>query len=231
MRMPFAAVLGFFAITTLMSSCQKELLFDTPVSPGGGGGGITPTVCNTYFPLTTGNKWTFNQGGMIQVNTVITPDTVINGKTFKRLSSVSAGVTNINFAEEENGNVYVFQNLAAGSSGASGAVLLNPLRTNAAVGEKWNDTITVNGFTERFAYTMVEKNIAYQVDTLHFSNVIHVQYKVRLDLPPVYTDELSQITDIWYAKCVGAIEIKNQAVLLGVTVNTTDNKIQSYTLH
>lgn len=202
----------------ILTGCQKEVTFDT---------GGTSTSCDTYFPLTTGSTWTYDANGAAQVNTVVTPDTVIQGKNFKRITELISGITNTVFFREESGNVYGFIDLGGL---ASGKILINPIRSSAAVGDKWRDTIIINGIKEKFEYEMLEKNINYQVDTFHFTNVLHIQYKVRLDYPPLLNDELIQITDVWVAKCVGGVETKNQVFLMGVVVNTTDQKIKSYTI-
>ncbi len=210
----------------ILASCQKEVASDTLT----GGSSTTPSACNTYFPLATGNTWTYYTGGTIQVNTVIAPDTVIQGKTFKRVMQTTQGLTNTVFFREDTGNIYGFVDLGAAGV-ASGNVFINPIRSAAAIGEKWRDTIVVNGLSERFEYEMKEKNISYQVDTLHFTNVDHIQYKVRLDYAPAYNDELVQITDVWFAKCVGGVETKNQSLLFGAVVSTSDQKIKSYSVH
>src|SRR5438874_10818654 len=87
----------------ILAGCKKELSLDTS------GGSSSSGTCNTYFPLTTGDTWTYDIGGSLQVNTVITPDSVIAGKTFKRLSQNLSGTITTGFVtEDNNGNVYLY---------------------------------------------------------------------------------------------------------------------------
>ena len=211
-------------------SCQKEVSFDT------NGGGTTPPsssgTCNTYFPLSTGNTWTYDMGnGTTEVNTVVAPDSIIGGQTYKRIiETISGTATTVFFRDDNNGNIYGYADL--GMAGvATGKVLINPIRSNASVGDTWKDSLIINGITEILQYTLIEKNINYQVDTFHFTNVQHVRYTSKINYPPVFNDQQVGLTDVWYAKCIGGIETINQSFFGGVSVSTTDQKIKSYTIH
>jgi hypothetical protein len=218
----------FLIFCFLLLSCQKEFTFDTPAI-GGSMNPVPTNSCESYFPLTTGNTWTYELPGGTQINTVTTPDTIIAGNTFKRITQNISGDVSNSFYREENGNVYAFLDLSRVST-VSNEVFINPLRSTVGVGDKWHDTIIVNESTERLEYEMVEKNISYQVDTFHFDNVLHVQYTVRLDRSPILTDQLVQVTDVWYAKCVGVVETKNQ-LLQSSTIVGSPNKLKSYSIH
>jgi len=218
--------LFFLAVSFFLLSCQKEFTIDTSSTIVDSTGDPKTDTCDTYFPLTTGSTWTYEQPGGIQINTVITPDTVIRGNIFKRVSQVLSGDVTNSFFREENGNVYAYMNLSTNGS-ANGEVIVNPIRSKVAVGARWSDTIVINNSTERLEYEMMEKNITRGVDTFYFTNVLHVQYTVRIDLPPVITDELVQITDVWYAKCVGVIETKSQLLTQSIIVGSP-NRIKSY---
>ncbi|MEP6948332.1 MAG: hypothetical protein ABI863_03620 [Ginsengibacter sp.] len=217
------------AVSFLLLSCQKEFTNDTPTIGGNVGNTKPADTCESYFPLTTGSTWTYDLTGDTQVNTVTTPDTVIGGNTFKRITQDISGDVSNSFYREENGNIYAFLDLSRVSNVRSN-VLINPLRSRASVGDKWHDTIVINNITERLEYEIVEKNISHQVDTLHFNNVLHVQYSVRLDRSPIITDQLVQITDVWYAKCVGVVETENQ-LLLSSTLIGSPNKLKNYSIH
>jgi hypothetical protein len=151
--------------------------------------------------------------------TVISPDTTINGKTFKR---TKATYSNVTFLREENGNVYEF----ASFNGEQ--ILLNILRANANVGDKWKDTVSMNGLTEIYEHQMVEKNVSIQVDNLSFKDVIHMRFIVTL-VTPFGSDEI-QSTDTWMAKCVGAVQSKTVSKFGGVSSDTIVNKLKSYTI-
>ena len=217
----------FFAVSFFLLSCQKAFTIDTPVI---GNVAVMPTnSCESYFPLTTGSTWTYELTGDTEVNTVIAPDTVIEGNTFKRIAQNISGDVSNGFYREENGNVYAFLDLSRVSNVHSN-VLINQLRSGAGTGDKWHDTIVINNTTERLEYQMLQKNINYRVDTLNFNNVLHIQFSVRLDRSPILTDQLVQVTDVWYAKCVGVVETKNQ-LLVSSTLIGAPNKLKSYSIH
>lgn len=191
---------------------------------------VIPTnTCETYFPLTTGSTWTYEEPAGIEVSTITSPDTILLGNTFKRITQSISGDVSNSFYREENGNVYAFLDLSTNQA-ANGKVFINPLRSNAAVGDEWRDTIVINNSTERLEYEMMQKNISYQVDTFYFSNVEHVQYTVRLDLSPILLDQLVQITDVWYAECVGVVQTKSQFLVSSAIVGSP-NKLKSYSIH
>jgi hypothetical protein len=202
----------------ILFSCQKEFTITdgtTPTAPGGG----TSAGCNTYMPLTLGTTWTYDYAGNTDIVTVVAPDTVINGKTFKRTKSTYSNTT---FLREENGNVYEF----APINGEQ--ILLNILRANANVGDKWKDTVSISGLTEIFEHQMIEKNVSLQVDNLSFKDVIHMRFKVTL-ITPFSTDEI-QTTDTWIGKCVGALQSKTVSYFGGASSDTIVNKLKSYTI-
>lgn len=207
--------------------CQKELGSGADLG-NNNGADTTANACESYFPLTSGSTWMYQQPGGTQVDTVITPDTIIQGKTFKRVREDIAGISKDNFYREENGNIYAFIDFST-TVAATSQALVNPLRSNAPAGARWRDTIVLNASIARFEYEMIEKNVGHQVDSLYFTHVQHVQYKVRLDLPPVFADELVQITDVWYANCIGLIETKSQLLTSSLIVGSP-NKIKSYSI-
>lgn len=204
--------------TLILFSCQKEFTITdgtTPTVPGGG----TSSGCNTYMPLTLGTTWTYDYAGNTDIVTVISPDTVINGKTFKR---TKATYSNTTFLREENGNIYEF----APINGEQ--ILLNILRANANVGDKWKDTVSINGLIEIFEHQVIEKNVSFKVDNLSFKDVIHMRFKVTL-VTPFGSDEI-QTTDTWIAKCVGALQSKTVSHFGGVSSDTLVNKLKAYTI-
>lgn len=210
--------------TLLFYGCQKEFTLTDGITPtpGGGSGGDTTTGCNTYFPTTTGNTWTYNQYGHDNIITIVSPDTSIGGKVFKRFASTS---TASGFMREENGNVYEYAGL-----GATGSILMNPLRESANIGAKWEDNLVLNGIQEIIEHEMLEKKVSFQVDTLHFSDVIHTRYRTRFNSPPLFNNEVVGSTDVWYAKCVGVIQTKTVSLMGGIVSDTIVSKIKSYSI-
>ncbi len=216
------------AIPLFLLSCQKEFTPGELSGSGNNNGGTPSTACDTYFPITTGSTWTYDIDGSPQINTIITPDTLIQGKVFKRLAQKTSGSIVSSFFTEDKGNVFAFMDL--GTNGiANGKVLLNLLRSNAAAGDQWIDTIVINGFTEKFEFTMVERNITHQVGALKFTNVHHVQYKVKIDSPPFFNDEVIQTTDAYFAKCVGPIESASQFSFSGIN-STSSTLLKTYSV-
>ena len=220
MKNTFALILLFIWIAV---GCQKE--FNPPdgvIPPSGGGDTIDPPGnCNTYFPTTLGTFWHYsNTGGPDNVITVVGPDTLISGNTFHKLNSTQSGT---GFIRDNNGDIYQYANL-----GALGTVMINPLRTNAAIGATWKDSSIVNGIEEIFEYKMLEKNISYQFSNATFSNVIHTQYTVMLNSPPNFNNEVVQITHVWFGKCAGPLQIKTVPVFSGVPSDTLTTTLKSY---
>ncbi len=213
---PAAIMVCIFAL----SSCQKELTFvnSSPSSSGSTGS------CNTYFPMTVGNTWTYDLSGTPQVLNIVSPDSVIMGKTYFRVTETSAGATSTSFYREESGILTSYTDYHGSP------IQLTLLKTDAAVGDKWTDNIVVPTASERIEYQMMEKNISYAVDAVNYTNVIHTQYQVRADLPGVYTNELIQITDVWWAKCIGIIDIKTQSLFGGTVLGSFEQKLKTYTL-
>ena len=218
-------IIPFMFCSLLFLSCQKEFVITDGITPTTGGGGInggTTTGCNTYFPTTLGTTWTYNNGGVTDVATIVSPDTLINGKVFKRVISTYTGSS---FLREENGNVYEYMDL-----GLTGKIMINSLRASANIGDKWGDTLILNGIKEIIGHEMLEKNIKLQIDGVQFSDVIHTRYKTKFDYPPIYNNEVIASTDVWFGKCVGVLQTKTVSIMGGIASDTLVSKIKSYTI-
>lgn len=201
--------------------CQKEFSLTDGTTGGQDTTGTGGTMCTTYFPTTQGTFWTYsNTNTADNTLTVVAPDTMINGKAFKRVIS---NRTQDAFISDDNGYIYQYADL-----GAYGRVMMNLLRVNAAIGETWKDSSIVNGVTEIFEYEMLEKNITMQISNGSFSNVIHSQFKVMLDSSPYFNNEVVQITNIWFGKCIGPLQIKTVTISMGVTSDTLTSQLKSY---
>ncbi len=220
MRRIFLLLLLF---TFIFTACQKEFTLTQGIAPTlPGGGSSTPGgSCNSYYSTTPGTNWTYidNQGE--NTITILNQDSTINGKTFKKFKS--SAYSN-GFVREDNGNVYQFAN-----TGTSGNIMMNILRANAAIGEKWRDTSILNGVTEIFEYQILEKNVSLTVNNLNFTNVIHSNFKVFMDSPPFFNNELIQTTDAWFGKCIGPLQSKSVTSFMG-TSDTLITKIKSYVI-
>lgn len=206
-------------------SCQKDYSVTdgtTPTPGSGGNNGGNTSACNTYQPSTTGTTWTYENNGVTDILTITAPDTTIDGKVFKRISSTIGFAS---FLREDNGNLYQYADL-----GFSGQVLLNPLRASANIGDKWTDIFVLNGVKETVEHSMLEKQISLQIDGLQFKDVIHTRYQTRFDFPPIYNNELVGSTDVWYGKCVGVLQTKTVSIMAGVVSDTITSKIKSYTI-
>jgi hypothetical protein len=208
-------IIPFVIITFILVSCQKEYSLEGLTPPIGPGTGIV-TNCNDYFPLKTGNLWQYSSGTVVYSITVQNNDSTIDGNIFHKLTSDINGTS---YAREENGNFYEYSNL-----GGMGNIIINPLRTNANVGEKWSDTLSVNGVEEIFQHEMLEKNISYKIGTDNYPNVIHTRYSVS-----IYGD-LVQTTDSWFGKCIGPLETKTVTMFGGVSSDTASIQLKSYTI-
>jgi hypothetical protein len=225
--MKTALIIAFTAL--VLTSCQKELDFNKPLSPAASG----KCASGTYMPLTTGTNWSYVIGSSTQASTVtILPgDTTINGFAWKRaLQQGVAGQPDVmGYIRETNGNVYDFVNLPAAGV-ASGYVQRTLLKPNEPVGGSWSDTAVINGITEIFKNEIVGKGLTMQIDSLRFSNVIHVRQTVSFDFPPIFNNEVIMKADYYFAQCVGPIKSVANMMLLGQVVNTVEQKIKSYVI-
>ena len=214
------AFLPLVLLTFIVIGCQKEFLPPNGETTGGGSSG-TGTSCDTYFPTSLGSIWIYaNSTGPDNTITVTGPDSVINGNTFHKINSSLSGEA---FIRDDNGNIYQYADL-----GGIGKVMMNVLRVNAAIGAPWRDTSIINGTTEIFEYQILEKNVSIQVSNATFSNAIHSQYKVIWDYPPYFNNQVVQVTQAWFGKCVGPLQTKTVSTFMGANTDTLTTSIKSY---
>jgi hypothetical protein len=205
------------------ASCQKEFTLTDGIEPTTLDSNQTGGGCNTYLPLTTGSTWSFegNPAGPVTI-TITSPDSVINGKTYKRASTSNQQDL---FWLVENGNFYQF-----GVVPNAGSVLLNPLRANAAINDTWADTTIITGMMQVSTYQMLEKNAQLKVNSYNFNDVVKVQRIVTMDMPPFFTNEKVLVQTVWFAKCIGMVQSSATAYNMGVETTSYTEKITSYSI-
>jgi hypothetical protein len=89
------------------------------------------------------------------------------------------------------------------------------LKESPALGQKWNDTITVASSQVIYKYEVLETNASVNNVTVSFSNVVHV----KLSIGSTYTN------DAYYVKGVGLVKsvTNNNSVI-------TTSLLKSYTV-
>ncbi len=197
----------------LFTECKKD---DT--SP-------TDTTVN-YSPLTVGSNWTYNytEGTSSPTTftaTVTDKDTVINGKTYKVLSS-----------SDDSGNKYMakidsnYYRFASFSGIGSFEELY--LKDNRPVNSTWlnSTSFTLPGIplplTADLTYLVKEKGISYPVNGKSYSDVIHITVTVS-----VLTQNIGG-GDFYYAKAIGLIESKISLTPTAQSAYTSMQQLVSY---
>lgn len=204
-------------------SCQKQVDFDSALGPIGTG---TKCSSNSFMPLTEGNSWTYSDAGSLSSGSIQGGDTLISGKAFKRVKYNSSPDA---YYRDENGSIFMCRSMSAAGM-PSGYVMQNLLQPTLGAGSAWTDSSVVNGIKVTSTYEMKEKNVSYQVDSLRFTDVHHVKYKVYYDYAPLFSNELVQVTDIYFAKCVGIIKSSNIYYGFGQPMANSETKITGYSL-
>ncbi|HEY4197855.1 MAG TPA: hypothetical protein VGM63_20080 [Mucilaginibacter sp.] len=170
----------------------------------------TPASSNSYFPVTSGSTWTYNDVAGGNTNTLTITMTgatsVINGKTYYVASSNSSvrGTSTGDYYAANHDYAIRATNAAAGVT-----VELQLGDDSKAVGYSWTtsptDNGTVSGFPARTVNTVKEVNVTKTVNGKSFTNVIHTQVALQYDLGSGFQN--TAVYDIYLAKGVGMIEL------------------------
>jgi hypothetical protein len=203
-------VLFFLGVSFLVSSCQKEINFDTPPGsgPGPGTGGNTNFG---YQPVGKNSYWKYRQTGSFSGDITITSTgqkKTVNGIEYTMFSTIPVSPGAEQMLGTKDHNLYT---LAQGNSPNTGAPFdLNMLYTNdtAPVGYTWEHTAGHgNGFTALTPGSILEKGISLTVAGKNFQNVIHSQISLQYELP-LFGIVSFATYDYYVAKDVGIIRIE-----------------------
>lgn len=143
-------------------------------------------------------------------------DTTINGKTYVKLTSQS-GASYFNCTNGET-NVIGYQLTSASGTSVLQKYESTILKANAAVGEKWADTL-VNplGQTVIQNFTMAAKGVSRKVGSFSFSDVIVINLETGVDVPIFgYLPYVNSV--YYYAKGIGLVETTSDDINTGTPI-------------
>lgn len=168
-----------------------------------------PASSDSYFPVTSGSTWSYNDVVNGANNTLTIKMTgatsVFNNKTYYQATSTSsANGTTIGYYYAAN-NTFAIR---ATNTAAAITIELQLGNDAQAVGYSWTttptDNGTVSGFPARTINTIKEVNITKAVNGKTFTNVIHTQVNLQYNLGSGY--QSTALYDFYLAKGVGMIE-------------------------
>ena len=193
---PFSLLL----LLLLTFACKK-----TTVEP-------SPNVNETeglFLPTKVNSTWTYDTGVVKSVVTITNNYKSVFGKQYNEYTMVYNSVTSkayYAYSKKEYTSLY---------TDTAGSQEITYLKESPALGQKWNDTITVASSQVVYKYEVLETNASVNNGTVSFSNVVHV----KLSIGSTYTN------DAYYAKGVGLVKsvTNNNSVI-------TTSLLKSYTV-
>jgi len=215
-------------VLAVLTSCQKELSFDTPPgNAGGGGGGTTAT---DYQPVSAGSEWNYVSTGPTGDYKVISlgSDSTVNGKRYYKFDNIRSAVSARSYINKENG-VYTTYATATSAGGVTIPDLTLIYLKDAAVGTNWVNDISYMGTTSHHNYTLSAKGLTRTVGANVFNNVIELAYVVTVGSPLGGPDIQAGEGKYYYSKGVGFIE-SNLSSGFGPVVITDTTRLSSYTI-
>jgi len=211
-------VLFLVAVIAALTSCQKEMSFDSSTgSPSGGGGtGGGGSTTDTYQPVTKGSFWKYKDSaftGQITLMTSTGTQKTIGGKSYYVITSETTGQPAFEGYFYVNKPVYgTRQDL---NNGVVTTIEFVHLVDTASVGATWTTNMPpVNGLNAQCIGTMMEKNISKTVAGKNFTNVIHTQLDLQYEVPILGWTSFA-IYDYYIAKNIGIIRIETSQTFGG----------------
>lgn len=220
---PAASGNHLVTVQAASTSCSFTVTVAAGSGTGGGGGtgGGTGTTSTDYFPLTSGNWWSYNDGsGIDSIKTVVNGTGSYLSKTYQRLiTSDDAGPFDTVFYRKDATTGFYYQYISAAElssflpmtfsqTGYEVLMLKNSLTTGAT----WNVDITgtVAGFSTvyRLQFTCVDANATISINGTNFTNVYHLTQKEQMGAGGVFSD-IGTATDLYYAKGVGPVKMSD----------------------
>ena len=214
-------ILALFTILVAVMSCKKETSTSIP-----------KLESVKYMSYTANSTWNYEVINNIIASTSnytltsTSRDSTVNGKAYHVFTN-SSGNANEYYYLDGN-DYYRFQNLPASLSG-------NPieniyLKDNAAVNASWNQTynVTASGIplTITIVNVITEKGISKTVNSIVYTDVIHVTSTITASVLGTPLPARAIITDIqvYYSKKYGMIQSKNKIDInySGVVSNTDE---------
>ncbi len=190
----------------ILWACKKEKSREgePPTTP--------PSTSNCgYAPYTNGSVYNFenvnaNTSDTTFFTVTITGDSVINGETYKKLSTDTATT----YDRCDNGN---YRQLVKGISYqgfTADSVMTTYLKDNVPAGSTWSDTVEVKdgGIAQDvyLNYTITQKGINKRVYDLDYTEVIVVRLSASTKILG-QTINLGTLATNYYAKDIGLVQI------------------------
>ena len=167
------------------------------------------TTSDSYFPVTAGSTWTYNEeiAGVASTTVIkMTGSTkTFNGKSYYEASSASTVKGNqLGYFYSANHDFAILQTIP----GYGIDVEIHLGNDSKAAGYTWTTSPTVsgyvNGFPAKMINTIKEKGISWVVNGKTFTNVIHSHVDLQYDLGSGFISYT--VYDFYLAKGVGMIE-------------------------
>ena len=213
-------MVAFAAI--IFSSCQKDTSEETGQLPGGGttvinpgggnGGGTTNNAgCKDciYYPVCSPSVYKYADTGLGSPNGAINSytltyikDTTLENKTYKKFFVTDQGNTYFNCSGGVS-TAIVFNGVTQGGNTIVYAKS-TILKENAPINTSWVDTLTANGQTALYTYTIMSKGLPRTVAGINYADVIHVHEQTTINL--IGTTIPAGQSEYYYAKGIGLIE-------------------------
>jgi hypothetical protein len=212
----------FLALLLITGACKKS---DTTTSPA--------PVLLKYMSLTAGSTWNYNQADNLASTSVnytlssTTRDTTINGNSYHIFINSNGGNSEYYFIS--GNNYYTFRTLGVALGGTAFENLY--LKDNLSAGGNWAQTLslTIPGVPVpvpvTVTYTIQETGISRTVNSIAYSDVIHVKTAISSSLVP--SANLVTNIDSYYARKYGLIENTTIFSLnfMGIVQNTNTKTI------
>lgn len=172
-----------------------------------------PVLTDKYLNTSAGSTWNYHEtdsSGASPINSDYTlisssSDTSVNGKSYHIYNNSAGGNQYLNITGND---YYQFDSLPAGFG--TGAFERLYLKDSAYVGTSWNQTqnVSVTGIPfpvpVTVTYNITERNVSRIVNSVTYSNVIHVSATISSSLIP--SSSLTSSLNSYYAPKYGLIE-------------------------
>ncbi|MEI9958835.1 MAG: hypothetical protein WDM90_21555 [Ferruginibacter sp.] len=224
---------------------------------GGSGCSFTLTVVappnNDYFPLTNNSWWSYDMVGIPPPFNPAT-DTVYNlligtksisGNTYSQMQESYAGSISDTTNYRKSGNNYIqygytdyysffiqfddrqYSNINFLIENATAPTPI-PTQNFSGTYSDISSGIIRTPLTIKYNFTIAETNATITVNSVTYTNVIHVTNAVTVTVPALSVDGVSENDDYYYAKGVGLIKIVYTPTALLTNANTITATLKHY---
>jgi hypothetical protein len=178
----FIPLLISFAV--LVSSCSKKKNDPAPVTPTST---YTPaTKSGSYFPLTSGNMWSYTGDKTYSVN-VTNKTMTINAQSYSVLTQkmLASTTPDTSYAYQDGNKYYVYANSSIGP------ISMKIIDLDLPIGATWTSTVSTNMYTDaNYTYKITGTGLSRVVNNLIYNDVISVQLETTTAMSAAYTQQL-----------------------------------------